>query len=332
MISKKQIWTGIAAAAVMLVLIFDAKTALSGAQTGIDLCIRAVIPSLLPFIVLSIMINSNLTGCRLTFLQPIGNICGVPRGAEALLLLGILGGYPVGAQGVFEAYKNKHISKHDAKRLLGFCSNAGPAFIFGMMGGLFAKQTTTWVLWGIHIVSAIIVGCILPQKSSEHCRMPNQQALTVTQALEKGTKTMAIICAWIIMFRILIAFFRRWFLWFLPEHLQIWLIALTELSNGCFELYSITSQGLRFIMCAGALAFGGMCVYMQTLSVTGNLYCGLYFPGKVLQTCISIMAAIIVQPLIFSKSEQHPVSAQLCIAVAIITITTTAILYRRKKL
>lgn len=330
MIFRKHFWTGMAAATVMLVLILDAKTALSSAQTGLNLCIRTVIPSLLPFVILSVIINSNFAGYRMSFLHPISKACGIPSGAESLLLFGILGGYPVGAQGVSEAYRNNLISKQDARRMLGFCNNAGPAFIFGMLGGLFENATTTWILWGIHIFSAIVVGCLLPGKSKQYTQMPKKRAITVTKAIETGAKTMGIICAWIILFRILIGILQRWVLWLLPEQAQIWLISLTELSNGCYELYNITSQGTRFIISAGTLAFGGICVYMQTQSVTEDLHCGLYFPGKVLQSCISILTALAVQPLLFSKTEQYSAAGPFIYTVIAILLTTTVILHRRK--
>ena len=69
---------------------------------------------------------------------------------------------------------------------------------------------------------------------------------------------------------------------------------MTELANGCYELELVGSSGLRFVLVSCLLAFGGLCVSMQTISVTGKLGIGLYFPGKVLQCCISISIACIL--------------------------------------
>lgn len=331
MISRKQMWTSLAAATVMMVLIMDARTGLSGAQEGLTLCFHTVIPSLFPFIVISIIINSNLTGCQIPLLRPIGKACGIPQGGEALLVLGLLGGYPVGAQGIVDAHRNGVITKQDARRLLGFCNNAGPAFIFGMLGSLFDKSAVPWMLWGIHILSAILVGCILPEKSKHQCHLSRQPALTVAQSLEKALKTIAVICGWIILFRVLIAFLQRWFLWILPQWLQACIIAFLELSNGCHVLHSMTCQGLRFVLSAGILAFGGLCVYMQTRSVTNELGCGIYFPGKVLQTCISILLAVVSQQFLFSKAEQLTISVPLCVVLILVVLFTILLLHRKKK-
>ncbi len=308
MIYKKRLFSAAAAIVGMLILILDARTALTGAQSGLELCYRTVIPSLFPFIVISVIISSNFAGIRLTILRPISKICGMPAGAESIFLLGVLGGYPVGAQSVYNAYENQSISKQSAKRLLGFCSNAGPAFIFGMMSSLFESAAAPWVLWGIHIISALLVGRILPDKDRTVCKLTQNAAQTVPQALEKGIKTISAICGWIILFRVVISFFQRWFLWLLPHELQVCLIATLELSNGFCEMYNITNQGARFILASGALAFGGICILMQTRSVTGDLGWGMYFPGKVLQTIISILFALIAQQFLFPYNKQFHVN------------------------
>lgn len=328
---QKQIKIGIAAFIGMLILILDAKTALSGAQAGLELCYRTVIPSLFPFIVMSILISSSLTGIHLPVLRPISKLCGIPRGAESLFLIGILGGYPVGAQCIYNAYKSKSIHRQNAKRLLGFCNNAGPAFIFGMMGNMFARSAAPWALWGIHILSAVVVGCILPERDNSVCRLSQKQPLTVPQAPEKAIKTMCSICGWIIIFRVFIAFLQRWFLWLLPHTLQVNLIALLELSNGCFEMYNVACQGTRFILCSGILAFGGVCILMQTHSVTADLGLGMYFPGKILQTVISILLACLTQKIIFPKGDQFLISNHSYVLLALICFVIIAIICLRKK-
>lgn len=69
-----------------------------------------------------------------------------------------------------------------------------------------------------------------------------------------------------------------------------------ELSNGCVGLSRIGNHGLRFILCSGFLGFGGLCVFMQTRHGATDVDTSLYFPGKVLQCCISmIMAAAIFE-------------------------------------
>jgi hypothetical protein len=298
--------TGIAAALGVGLLILDNKTALTGAQEGVTMCIQTVIPSLFPFFLLSILLTTALIGRRIRFLHPVCRLCRIPEGAESILIAGFLGGYPVGAQCISQGFEARQLSSADAKRLLGFCNNCGPAFLFGMASALFDQWWTPWLLWFIHIISAILVGVLLPGHPHS-CTAPQTKTISPVEALDRTVRIMAGVCGWVIMFRILITFCQRWFLWYFPQECQVIVNGLLELSNGCIALYKIENIPLRFILCSGFLGFGGLCVTTQTLSVTSKrLDKGLYFPGKVLQCCISVALAAIVQgyvsplPLIIS--------------------------------
>jgi len=268
---QKRIHLGIFAFMGMFVLIFDGKTAIVGAQEGVTLCLHTLIPSLFPFLVLSSLINSLLIGRKIAFLRPIGKLCGIPSGAESILLLGLLGGYPVGAQSIADAYGNGHLSKPAAHRLLGFCNNAGPAFLFGIIAAKFTSPSTGWLIWAIHILSALIVGTLLQKKEQSACSLSAAKPITLPQALETSIKTMAKICGWVVLFRVLLSVLRRWLFWLIPLWLQVLLTGALELANGCVDLHLIPNEGLRFLLSVCMLSFGGLCVGMQTLSVTKEL-------------------------------------------------------------
>ena len=300
MMSKRHILTAIFAAVGMGTLILDSKTALIGAKEGIEICVRTVIPSLFPFILFSTLLTGSLIGHRIPLLSFLGKLCRIPAGAESVLAAGILGGYPVGAQCIYQAYKSGNLEKKDAHRLLGFCSNAGPAFIFGMCGTLFSSPGKAWFLWGIHILSALFVGVFLPGRARYSEQIQPSKPVTLANALSKTVPICANICGWVIMFRIVIAFFDRWFLWLLPSTVQTSVIGFLELANGCCMLANLDAEPTRFILCSAFLGFGGICVSMQTVSVTAELGTGWYFPGKIMQCGISIILAALTAPLLFS--------------------------------
>ena len=299
---------GSLAACAMLVIILDAKTAASAAQDGIELCIRTVIPSLFPFFILSGLINSCLLGQKISILRPLGKLCKIPKGAESLMLLGYISGYPVGAQLTAQAYREGKLSKETARRMLGFCNNAGPAFLFGMLSPLSDSIGVIWVLWGIHILSGLLVGCVLPGNRKIHCNIKSKQHITIVQSMQNAIRVIASVCGWVIVFRIIINFCDRWFLWMLPQEVQVLFSGLLELSNGCIQLQRINNAGMQFIIAAVMLSFGGVCVGMQTLSVTEDLGTGWYFPGKVLQTVFSLILSGWAQLFLFSNENRAEIS------------------------
>lgn len=313
--------TGIVASAGMLALILDSKTALSGATEGIDLCIRTVIPALFPFFVLSALLTGSVLGTKPSFLRPIGWLCGIPKGAETILVTGLLGGYPVGAQCISHAYASGQLTKRDAQRMLGFCNNAGPAFLFGMTGFLFESKSVPFVLWIIHILSALITGALLPGKSQEQIETSAQNKPGIGQVLQLSLKNTAIVCGWVVLFRILLAFMELWFLWLAAEPLQIVITGVMELTNGYMDLVCIENDRLRFILASLFLGFGGLCVALQTASVAGQSGLSLkyYFPGKVIQTAISAVLAYIISGQLFATgSKSNPIWLIALLLIAVI--------------
>lgn len=292
---NKPLITGIAASIAMLILILDSQTALTGAKEGLELCLTTVIPSLFPFFLISITLTSSLSGISLPILRPLGRLCGIPQGAETILISGFLGGYPAGAQSIAAAWKAGHLQKKDAQRMLAFCNNAGPAFLFGMTASVFSEPWIPWMLWAIHIGSAILTSLLLPIPDTGPVRMVSQKTgQPISQSLHSAIQVMASVCGWVILFRIMIAFLRRWLLWILPPEAQVAVIGFLELSNGCLELSAISSAPLRFILCSVFLACGGLCVGMQTQSVTNGLSLSFYIFGKAMQTLFSLLLSAAV--------------------------------------
>ena len=287
---RKQI-LGLFGAAGMLALILDSRTALTGAQAGVSLCLKTVVPSLFPFFVLSgLLIGSWGTDFRLPRCLS-GLLPGMTDRMPALVLPAILGGYPVGAQAVCQAWRSGTLSKEEAQRLLAFSSNAGPAFLFGMVGRLFPQPWMVWLIWEIHLLGALFAArCIsLPTTSQAGSVVPSKASC---DPVREGVRTMAVVCGWIVLFRTLIAFLDRWVLFAVPPTVRVLVIGLLELSNGCLELRRISDVTVRFLVCGCLLAAGGLCVSVQTLSVTQGLSLRYYGLGKALQTLVSFLFGI----------------------------------------
>ena len=260
----------------MLVLILDSPTALDGASEGVVLCLQTLIPGLFPFFVLSGMLTAAM-----------------PRGG--LMLSGILGGYPVGARNAAESWRNGQLSKEAAERMAVLCNCPGPAFIFGVAGQLFTPAKTAF-LWGIYLTSVAILWLLLPKSP---CTTTGK-TVTLPDAMQSALRSMASVCSWVVLMRTVLAVLDRWVLWLLPGWGQALTAGLLELTNGMVMLGTV-EENLRFILAAGMLGFGGICVALQTTGVTQGLSLKLYFPGKVFQGCIctvlSAMAAKSTLPL-----------------------------------
>ncbi len=325
---KRRLTVGLFAALGMLLLILDAKTAIAGASEGVLLCIRAVVPSLFPFFLLSILLTGSLAGTKIPVLSPLGRLCGIPSGAESLFLTGFLGGYPTGAQSIAQAYRAGSLSRQDARRMLGFCSNAGPAFLFGIVGPSLEKGV--WALWGIHILSALLVGILLPGRQNNKAVCAPSPPVTLADAFQRSLRITASVCGWVILFRVVIHVLARWFLWLVPADIQVILTGLLELTNGCCDLGRISSQADRFIAASFLLSGGGLCVLMQTVSVTKGVGLGMYFPGKCLQMLLSFGLSSLIAPYLF-PGEGMALSPVIPFILAFLTVILLRLTEKRKK-
>ncbi len=327
----RKVMYGFLSCLAMLIIILDGANAADSVQNALDLCLQTVIPALFPFFVFSGIVNSCFLGQNFYYFERLGRLCRIPYGTESILLIGLISGYPVGAQLVSDAYNNQNITKETAKRMLGFCSNAGPAFIFGMIASAFTNPAISWVLWAIHIVSALAVGCVLPGSTSDKCLLNKNRNISVAKALSNAIKNIAMVCAWVILFRLLLDFCNRWFIWLLPSAIQVLIAGTIELTNGCIMLQEIDREFMRFIIASALLAFGGLCVSMQTYSVAKGLGIGSYFQGKLLQILFSITLSILVLPVLFPMNSNIFMTKPLLILFMLCSALAIYLL-RRKKL
>ena len=281
------------ASAGMVLLILDSRTAMDSAAAGLWLCICSVIPALFPFLLCASVLNDTLWGCPLPLPNYLMQRLGIPDGAQCLLIPAFLGGYPAGAQAIGETYRRGLLDKASAEHLLTFCNNAGPAFLFGITASAFPEKKMVWLLWGIHILSALAAGML---DRSEECGSISLPAVStpLPKQLSVTVKTMAMICGWVLLFRVILGFLDRWALWILPGQVRPLLWGMLELSNGCLRLSQITSIPMRFICCSAILSLGGLCVLMQTASVTQGLSLKRCLKGKLTQTAFSLIFSVLI--------------------------------------
>lgn len=328
--NQETVIRGSLAAAAMAVLILDSKTALAGAQKGVELCIQTVIPSLFPFFILSILLTGAVTGRSFPVLRPLCRLFHIPEGAEGLLAAGFFGGYPVGAQCVSQAFERGQLQASVARRMIVICNNCGPAFLFGMAGAVFRDWRIPWLLWAVQIVSVLILAQFLPGDPLP-VRQEGGTAISLPHTLDRALRAMATVCGWVVLFRVVLAFLEGWVLWLLPLELQIALSGLMELSNGCYELCRLQCDGFRFLLCAGMLNFGGLCVGLQTMAVTASdLDRSLYFPGKVFQCSVSLVLAYLIQLLLFPMEQRWVLRLPLAAGVLTVMLIFGMILRKSK--
>src|SRR5699024_8418272 len=133
--------------------------AVDGAKNGLDLCCNVIIPSLFPFFVLSSMavdwgLAAYLGRLLGGVMRPLFRVSG---SCAIAVVLGFIGGYPLGAKTAIELYRQGLCSKVETERLLAFCNNSGPAFILGVVGvGVFGSSAIGLLLYASHCLASLL--------------------------------------------------------------------------------------------------------------------------------------------------------------------------------
>lgn len=290
-------------------LLFPEITA-AGAQKGLQICARSIIPALFPFFVVT-----NLW-CSLGYAEKLGaftapvmrKLFHLPGNAASALTLGLIGGYPVGAQAVLRQYEKGELRKKEAEHLLLFCNNAGPAFIFGIAGAkIFQSTLIGLVLYLIHACSAVLLGIIFRGRrtdfrlrSKEDISKPSIAA-AITEAIRQAGHTAIQVCIFVVFFAVLSSYLT----FFLPgkwtNSVPIrFLLGTLELAGGAVLFSEFQNKTISFCLVSFMLGWGGLCVFFQTMSLLdeSDLSKKHYVFSKLLHGLLSFLLAVIVSPFI----------------------------------
>ena len=126
----------------LLFLLFHPKEALTGVKNGLGLWLNIMIPTLLPFLILTGALLK--TGNVRKLLKPSAffwkTFFGLSPAGAYVLILGLLCGYPMGAKLAHDLYIDQQISRREGEYLLTFSCNASPAFIISYLSGILLKN------------------------------------------------------------------------------------------------------------------------------------------------------------------------------------------------
>ena len=285
------------------------KEALAGAREGLGLWLDTLLPTLLPFLILTglLLHTDGIT----KIVQPITPFFKVFTGLSGegayVFLLGLLCGYPMGAKLTSDLYYAGKISRQEAEYLLTFCSNPSPAFLATYVGQICLEgKVPAGFLAGLLLLSDMICMCLFRIVFSRKKSTPvfaackreinaeASPAAILDLVIMNSFETMAKLGGYILMFSVISACISH-FWCLLPEGKYI-LLGLIEVTTG---VHSLVFSGFAFrqraILALCMSAFGGLCIMMQTKSVLGkDLSLRPYAFAKCINTAITAVLAMLL--------------------------------------
>ena len=207
----------LAAGSLFLSLLLDPAEAAAGVREGLNLALGTAVPALFPFFLTSSLLVSTGGASFLgrIFAFPCRALFGLSGNAAPALLLGLTGGYPVGARTVRELYDQKQLSKQEAERALACCNNTGPGFLVGLCGAsLLGSVRAGFFLYAIHVLSALLTGFALSGRDGAPPPVrpqPVEQkpfAVCFVDSVQRAGVTALKVTAFITAFSVLLRLFR----------------------------------------------------------------------------------------------------------------------------
>ena len=308
---KKRVFGYAAGAALFLLFLFSSADARQGAAEGLQLWGTLLVPSLLPyFAAAGLLTRLGAVEALARRLTPASSrLFGVSGAGAAVFLLGLSGGYPLGAASIGTLYENGTITKDEAEHLLLFCDNSGPAFAVGALGtGVFGSAGWGLLLWGIHALSAAAVGILFRRKRSDKAPLPPARppmdfSAALGSAVTAAGQTLLQIGAYVIFFSALLASLGTFGF---PDALAGKLALRTgaplsffralftgalELSSGIGAMACLPLTPGSFALGAFLLSWGGLCVHGQAGAAASGLETQKRLGGKLLQGVFSAALA-----------------------------------------
>lgn len=254
----------------LLILIGNSHTAISGAKNGLSLWANVIIPTLLPFILLT---NSLLSGQLLPRLVNHPVLSHFKPCIWLCVIIGFLCGYPMGGKFVNDLYTGGFLDRRLAKILLVFCNNASPMFVIGYVlhYGLTDSIPPCIVFLLLYIPNILLFSIrylYYKKYASKSADFHMQEhPNTFPDIIKKSIESVMIIGVYIMLFSILTSLLKR----FVNQYTLL-PIASLEITVGISLLHTHMFSGhIQTTYILALTAFGGFSAIAQTRSVAPAL-------------------------------------------------------------
>ena len=325
-LSKNQIIT-IFITLFIILFIINLNTCMQSTFTGLNLVIKAILPTIFPFSVIcnliihydGISFYSNILGPIICKPLKLSNCSSFP------IVASLLCGYPLGCKYCCDLYELGCISKEEYLRLLNIASNASPIFLIGSVGAaMLGNIKYGFILLLGNYLAPLIIG-FFTKKNTHEFNNSNEYPLKIDgsynfgiiikTSIENAINTTLQVGAFVIIFSIIIGIIKNnsliniifnnveKLLSLSPNSLYGIFLGSIEYTNGCKILTSISSSIIFKLSAISFIcSFSGLSIIGQISSFTGKFNVSLkkYSFIKFIQGIIGFTITFIFSSILIS--------------------------------
>ena len=270
------------------------KEAADGIRGGLNLIGSDILPSLFPFMVVSSYVADNNIIQRLGILTDKFTKKFLRTNGFSVIafLLGIIGGYPVGAKTIRDYYITGRLTQNEAERLFYWCINPSPAFTITAVGLLMMGSIQTGgIIYLSCILASITIGFFCRFLNDDTAvnktdfAMPKKSDNSFVKSVSSGTEAMLGICGWVLIFS---AFSSVVSALPLNESVKLFIKSVCEVTTGC---NAAIENRLSVAVVTAIVGFGGFAVICQINSFASacNVKPSRLICSRVITSSISVV-------------------------------------------
>lgn len=290
-----------------LLMLFPTAS-IAGVTRGLALWANAVLPALLPFFV----VTTLLQRCGALYaisplLRPLCRLFRIPDFCGGLLIAAWLSGAPNGARLLQEPIANGTLTQDQAARFVSAATVTSPLFLIGISASYLGSPMPGLLIYGIHFLCALCNGLLWRRfgRDELHLSAPQKPPTALSplsalpDALRAGCRSALLVGAAIAFFSSVTAVIQasgfqsaltRVLLFALPADAVAPLLSgFFEISQGAADVcQSALPLPLRASMLCALCAFGGLSVLCQAQAfLSGKVRFSLYFCQRITHAALS---------------------------------------------
>lgn len=299
----------------IIYFLLNPKECIDASLSGAKLFVQAVLPTILPFMVLcnlliaygGIEIYGKLFGSLLTSPIKVNKNCSFP------LIASIICGNPLGAKYSTDAYEQGYFNYEEYSRMILVASNTGPLFLIGSVGSvMLGDKKFGYILLLGNYLSMFLMALLtadnkkvqVQKKIVPNNKIINNLGTNFKNSIENATLTSLNVAGYIMIFSVIISIFKNSIFFnesinslsglfnISSEMIKGIILGMIEITNGSNIIASSSmSIPIKISIISFLCSFSGLSVLAQISSFSSKHKVPMlkYFMYKLLQGIISFI-------------------------------------------
>ncbi len=250
----KKLW-GLIACMLLILTLRNQQTVADAVFNSMKRCVYSIIPTLFAnSVICSVIVKSGIIRAVMSKIY----INGI---MAELLILGNLGGYPIGAKLIKDSIDRNEISKAEGEKLICCCFSPGPAFCIGVIGRLvYGNQKSGALIYLVSLAVNLLIFVFLCRnlcKVKKHYSAIEISTADIVDSVNSSAISMISITAIIAIFSGITALFID-YLGYVKLYCFTQLLDITNI---------ISTEYIKFPTACMLVSFGGICIFVQIVSI-----------------------------------------------------------------